>query len=184
MHTAPHTAARAPLLARLWTLGERAIRAVEWLQPAAQLLARWYVAGVFFRAGLTKLRDWDTTLALFMDEYKVPLLSPGAAAVLGTGAELILPALLLLGLGGRVAAVGLFVLNIVAVISVAELPEPALQAHVFWGSLLAALALWGPGRWSLDAVLSPRLRSGLLGAPPNAVATNAVAAAALPRVSS
>ena len=91
------------LLARLWSLGERAIRAFEWFQPAAQLLARWTVAGVFFRSGMTKLRDWDTTLALFADEYHVPFLSPGAAAWLGTGAELILPALLLLGLGGRLA---------------------------------------------------------------------------------
>jgi putative oxidoreductase len=152
------------LPARLWTLGERAIKAAEWLQPAAQLLARWYVAGVFFRAGLTKLRDWDTTLALFMDEYHVPLLSPNVAAVLGTGAELILPALLLLGLGGRLAAAALFVLNIVAMLSVAELPEAALQGHVFWGSLLAALVLWGPGRWSLDAILSPRLRAWVFGA--------------------
>ena len=153
------------LPARLWTLGERAIKAVEWLQPAAQLLARWYVAGVFFRAGLTKLRDWDATLALFMDEYHVPLLNPTVAAVLGTGAELILPALLLLGLGGRFAAAALFVLNIVAVLSLADLPEAALQGHVFWGSLLAVLVLWGPGRWSLDAVLSPRLRAWVFGAP-------------------
>jgi putative oxidoreductase len=149
--------------ARLWALGERTIRAIEWLQPAAQLLARWYVAGVFFRSGLTKLRDWETTLALFTDEYHVPLLSPGLAAVLGTGAELILPALLLLGLGGRAAAAGLFVLNIVAVLSVAGMPEAALQGHVFWGSLLAALVLWGPGHWSLDRFVAPRLRARMSG---------------------
>ncbi len=158
------------LPARLWALGERAIHAVEWLQPAAQLLARWFLAGVFFRSGLTKLRDWDITVALFMDEYKVPLLDPAVAAFLATGAELVLPAMLLLGLGGRLAAAGLFVLNVVAVISVAELPEPALQGHVFWGSLLAALVLWGPGRWSLDAFLSPRLRAWVFGAQAGAAA--------------
>ncbi len=156
--------------ARLWGLGERSIRAVEWLQPAAQLLARWYVAGVFFRSGLTKLRDWETTVALFTDEYQVPLLSPASAAFLGTAAELVLPALLLLGLGGRFAAAGLFVVNIVAVMSVADLPEPALQGHVFWGSLLAALVLWGPGRWSLDAMLAPRLRAWVLGSNASAAA--------------
>lgn len=163
-------ATQTSLLARLWGLGERAIRAVEWLQPAAQLLARWYVAGVFFRSGLTKLRDWETTVALFTDEYKVPLLSPASAAFLGTAGELVLPALLLLGLGGRFAAAGLFVVNIVAVISVAELPEPALQGHAFWGSLLAALVLWGPGRWSLDALLAPRLRAWVLGSNASAAA--------------
>ena len=61
---------------RLWLLGERAIALLEHLQPVAQLLARWYIASVFFRSGLTKLRDWDTTLALFADEYHVPLLNP------------------------------------------------------------------------------------------------------------
>ena len=153
------TRTRTPLAARLWTLGERAIVALESLQPAAQLLARWYVGAVFFRSGLTKLRDWDTTLALFMDEYHVPFLNPTVAAFMGTAAEIALPVLLALGLGGRFAAAGLFVLNIVAVLSLAEIPEAALQGHVFWGSLLAALLLWGPGRWSLDRFAVPWLRS-------------------------
>ncbi|MDT7837147.1 DoxX family protein [Aquabacterium sp. OR-4] len=121
------------------------------LQPLAQLAARWHVAQVFFLSGLTKLRDWETTLALFQHEYHVPLLSPALAAVLGTAGELVLPVLLLLGLGGRIAALGLLVVNAVAVLSLPELPEPALNLHIFWGSLLLGLLLWGPGRWSLDA---------------------------------
>jgi putative oxidoreductase len=155
---------RPPLMARLWRLGERLLHAVERLQPAAQLAARLYVGAVFFRSGLTKLRDWDTTLALFGDEYKVPLLDPAAAAVLGTAGELVLPVLLVLGLAGRFAALGLSVVNVVAVISLAEIAEAALQGHLFWGSLLAALVLWGPGRWSLDRWVVPALRQGALGA--------------------
>ena len=27
----------------------------------------------------------------------------------------------------------------------------------FWGSLLVGLVLWGPGRWSLDRFVAPRL---------------------------
>ena len=149
------------LLSRLWALGERIIAAVDLLQPAAQLLARWYIGAVFFRSGLTKLHDWDTTLALFMDEYHVPLIDSNVAAFLGTGAEVLLPVLLVVGLGGRAAAAGLFVLNIVAVASVAELPEAALQGHIFWGSLLAALALWGPGRWSLDRLVAGPVKTWL-----------------------
>ena len=152
------TRTRTPLVARLWTLGERAVAALELLQPAALLLARWYVGSVFFRSGLTKLRDWDTTLALFMDEYHVPLLDPNVAAFMGTAAEIGLPVLLVIGLGGRFAAAGLFILNIVAVLSLAELPEAALQGHIFWGSLLAMLLLWGPGSWSLDRFAVPWLR--------------------------
>ena len=147
------------LLYRLWTLAELAIRGLNALQPTAQLLARWFIAGVFFRSGLTKISDWETTVALFTDEYHVPLLSPHIAAALGTSAELALPALILLGLGGRFAAAGLSILNIVAVISVEDMPIPALQQHIFWGSVLAGLLLWGPGRWSVDQLLWPRLAS-------------------------
>ena len=121
------------------------------LQPAAQLAARLYVAQVFFLSGLTKLRDWETTLLLFQEEYRVPLLPPALAAWSGTAGELLLPVLLVLGLGGRLAAWGLFVVNGVAVLSLAEIAPAAAQLHLFWGSLLVALGLWGPGPWSVDA---------------------------------
>ncbi len=135
----------------------KAIAALEGLQPLAQMAARLYVANAFFASGLTKLRDWDTTLALFADEYHVPLLSPAVAAAAGTAGELGLSVLLALGLAGRFAAAGLSVVNAVAVISLAEIAPAALQQHQFWGSLLVGLLLWGPGRWSLDALLLKRL---------------------------
>lgn len=145
------------LITPLLSVWSRFVGGLEALQPLAQLGARFYVAQVFFLSGLTKINDWETTVALFTDEYRVPLLSPTVAAFAGTAGELVLPVLLLLGLAGRLAALGLFVLNGVAVISLAEIAPAALQQHVFWGSLLVALALWGPGRWSLDHVLEPRL---------------------------
>jgi len=138
---------------RLW---QRGVRGLEGLQPLAQLAARLYVAKAFFYSGLTKLRDWDITLALFQDEYQVPLLPPVVAAYAGTTGELVLPVLLALGLAGRFSALGLSVLNVVAVLSLAEIGEAALQQHQLWGSLLLGLVLWGPGRWSADAVLAPR----------------------------
>ncbi len=142
---------------RALPLVQRAIAVLESLQPLALLAARLYVAQVFFLSGLTKIRDWDTTLALFADEYHVPLLPTELAAVLGTGGELVLPVLLALGLFGRFAALGLFVVNFVAVLSLAEIAPAALQQHQFWGSLLVGLLLWGPGRWSLDALFVARL---------------------------
>ena len=153
----------ATLPARLWRLGERAIAALDWLKPLAQLGARIYVAGVFFRSGLTKLHDWDTTLALFSDEYHVPLLNPTLAAYLGTGGELVLSVLLVAGLFGRFAAAGLSILNIVALISLMDVPDAALMGHVFWASLLGFLLLWGPGALSLDFWLIPRLRARVVG---------------------
>lgn len=122
-------------------------------QPLAALLARLYVAQVFFGAGLTKLRDWETTLFLFTEEYKVPVLPPAVAAVMGTGGELVLPVLLALGLGGRFAALGLSVVNAVAVISLSEIAPAALQQHILWGALLAGVAIYGPGPWSVDRFL-------------------------------
>ena len=129
------------------------------LAPAADLLVRYWVAAVFFRSGLTKIQSWDTTVLLFTNEYHVPLLSPELAAVLGTATELIVPAFLLLGLGGRLAAAVLFVFNIVAVISYPELEGLGLEQHQVWGILLLVTILHGPGALSLDHWLAKRLRS-------------------------
>lgn len=131
-------------------------RLMNTLQSPASLAARLFVAQVFFASGLTKLRDWDITLSLFMDEYKVPLLPPEIAALLGTVGELGLPLLLVAGLGGRFAALGLSVVNVVAVVSLAEIAPAALQQHMTWGVLLAALAVFGSGRWSLDVLLKAK----------------------------
>jgi len=130
-------------------------------QSLALFLARLYVAQVFFMSGLTKLRDWSTTLALFEDEYHVPLLSPELAAYLGTAGELVLPVLLVLGLGGRFAALGLGFVNVMAVLSLSEIAPAALLGHQLWGVLLIAVLLWGAGRWSVDAVIAPLIRRRL-----------------------
>lgn len=157
-----------PTFSRLHTplhLWSRLVAGLEQLQPVALLLARLYVARVFFLSGLTKLRDWDSTLDLFRYEYQVPLLPPELAAWAGTAGELMLPVLLVLGLGGRFAALGLSVVNTMAVLSLADLPEAAAQQHLFWGCLLAGLLLWGPGRWSVDGWLAPRLAAWITSHP-------------------
>jgi putative oxidoreductase len=139
----------------LWSL---VTHALDSAQPLAALAARIYLAQAFFLSGLTKIRDWETTILLFTEEYKVPLLSPQLAAMSGTAGELVLPVLLLLGLAGRFSALGLSVVNVVAVVSLAEIAPAALQQHITWGVLLAALALHGVGKWSVDALwIDPRL---------------------------
>lgn len=145
------------LIQTLTRLALSVAHALNSLQPVAALLARLYVAQVFFLSGLTKIRDWDITLALFMDEYKVPLLPPELAAVMGTAGELVLPVLLALGLGGRFAALGLSVVNVVAVLSLAEVAPAAFQQHVLWGALLAGIAIYGPGRFAADHWLLRRI---------------------------
>ena len=137
----------------LWT---SVTQTLDLAQPLAALLARLYVAQVFFMSGLTKIRDWETTVSLFTDEYKVPYLSPELAALLGTAGELVLPVLLVFGLMGRFAALGLFVVNAIAVISLSEIAPAALQQHITWGVLLALLAIYGCGKWALDHWLIKR----------------------------
>lgn len=125
---------------------------VSHLQSLALLAARLYVAQVFFASGLTKLRDWSATLALFNDYYQVPVLPPALAAYMGAGGELVLPVLLVLGLAGRFAGAGLFVVNLMAALSLpAEDLSPAGEfQHILWGVMALAIALWGAGRWSAD----------------------------------
>jgi len=136
-----------------------AARLPEFLAPVFDLGVRVFMADVFFKSGLTKIKTWDSTLYLFSDVYEVPLLNPEFAAWLATGAELGLPVLLVLGLFGRFAASGLFILNIVAVISYyAELSEAALDQHMYWGMLLALLLVLSRGKWSVDAWLEKRLQ--------------------------
>ena len=53
---------------------------------------------------MTKLDRWSAALALFTEEYKVPLLPPMVAAYLAVSIELSTPVLLMHGLPTRAAA--------------------------------------------------------------------------------
>ena len=124
---------------------------------------RLYIAKVFFLSGLTKIRDWDTTLTLFQEEYHVPVLPPEIAAVMGTAGELVLPVFLAVGLATRFAALGLTFVNIMAVVSYwyfLKTAEPALAQHVYWGVLILVILLHGPGKISVDAILWKRMKQG------------------------
>lgn len=123
--------------------------------PAVLLAARVHVGWVFLKSGWLKLSDFGSTLALFEYEYQVPLLPPALAAVAGTAGELLFGALVIVGLLGRVGALGLFAVNALAVISyqhvlLAEGFEAAFAQHVLWGTLLLGLFVTGPGGWSFD----------------------------------
>lgn len=133
-------------------------RALDFLRPLFLLGTRWFVSWQFLKSGWLKLTEWDTTLFLFRDEYRVPVLPPGAAAVAGTFGELFFPLLLVAGLFTRVGALGLFAVNALAVVSYwhvlgSEGFEAALAQHVLWGYMLAVIAVMGGGGISADAWL-------------------------------
>lgn len=146
-------------LSCLTRLYYKASRWPEYLAPVFDFGLRLYLANVFFKSGLTKISNWDSTLYLFSDVYHVPLLPPEVAASMAASAELGLSALLVFGLFGRFAAAGLFILNIVAVISYADLSEAGLNQHLSWGILLAVLLILSRGNWSIDALLEKWLRT-------------------------
>lgn len=144
-------------LINFWRHETPPLRALKALRNPLLLLTRLYVAQVFFLSGLTKIQDWSTTLLLFTEEYHVPVLPPQLAAIMGTAGELVLPVLLVFGFAGRFAALGLFMVNAMAVVSLADIAPAALQQHLFWGWLIAFLAIVGLGQWTVDAVLKKRL---------------------------
>ncbi len=130
----------------------------EYLAPLMDLGLRLYLANVFFKSGLTKIKNWDSTLYLLSDVYHVPLLPPEMAASMAASAELGLSVLLVFGLFGRFAAAGLFILNVVAVISYADLSQAGINQHLSWGILLGVLLILSRGDWSVDAWLEKRLQ--------------------------
>ena len=148
-------------------------RVLNVLQPLVALGTRLYVADVFLRSGWLKISNWDSTLSLFESEYRVPLLPPQVAAVAGTFGELFFPVLLVLGLAGRIGAVGLFCVNVMAVVSYAHVLfsegfEAAIGQHYLWGFMLLVLAVCGPGQLSFDHLLMRARRGSPVSAPTTA----------------
>lgn len=138
------------ILQKIRILNNQIFDYAHYLLVPTVLFVRLYIANIFFSSGLTKLRDWESTLMLFEYEYQVPVLSPTVAAWAGTFSELVLPALLAIGLLTRLSAVGLFTVNIIAVISLVDISPAALNEHILWGSLLLSLVLLGAERLSID----------------------------------
>jgi len=115
------------------------------------------IAAVFFHSGRTKVDGFlsvtDGAVALFRDEYRLPLVDPAVAAHAAAYAEHLFPVLLALGLGTRVAALAL--LGMTLVIEVFVYPD-AWPTHLSWAAPLLLLAARGAGAWSVDSVLKLR----------------------------
>lgn len=133
-------------------------------------LGRFSIAAVFWNSGQTKVQGFafdlvrgefqlgwprlsDSAVALFQDEYKLPLLPPEMAAVMAATAEHVFPALLLLGLATRFSALAL--LGMTLVIQLLVYPG-AYATHGLWAAVLLYLAARGPGWLSIDHWLAQR----------------------------
>jgi putative oxidoreductase len=115
---------------------------------------RFAVATVFWNSAMAKLTNWDTTLALFSDEYQLPLMPPEIAAYMAVTIELTTPVFLALGLMTRFAAFVLLSMTTVIEIFVYPLAWPT---HIQWAAILLVLLCRGAGALSLDRLLWRRL---------------------------
>jgi putative oxidoreductase len=104
-------------------------------------------AAVFWLSAQSHLANWDTTLDLFTEEYKVPLLPPDIAAYMAVSIEVTTPFLLVAGLLTRFTA--LVLLGMTTVIEVFVYPQ-AWPTHIQWAGMLLVLLCRGPGMLSLD----------------------------------
>jgi len=129
------------------------------LQSPFLLFLRVYVAWVFLKSGMHKIGDWETTLVLFEYEYQVPLLNFELAAYLATFGELVFPIFLIAGLGTRLFAIALTLVNIIAVVAYyTTLAKGAgLVWHYLWGSMLFTNVIYGGGFFSVDQWLKAKL---------------------------
>jgi putative oxidoreductase len=130
-------------------------RILSWLNAVPYsvlvLVARAATFSVFIHSGLQKLSDWNATLMLFHDEYKVPILPPDVAAVMAASMELGLSTLVLVGLATRLSAIGL--LGMVSVIQIFVYPE-AWPDHIQWLAFMIFIVCRGPGAFSIDALIA------------------------------
>lgn len=128
------------------------------LSPVFDLGARLYLGHAFFSSGLLRYKDWangnfSNQVFLFELEHPVPGLDPTTAAYLTTGAEIILPIMLVLGLFGRFAAAGLLVMT-----AVIEFTYGHFDAHILWAFLAVMILLKGSGKLSLDTLILKWIR--------------------------
>ena len=137
---------------------------------AIALLARIGLAFTFWLSGQTKVEGlvldplglqvrwgWphvsESALELFRSEYALPLLPPDWAALMAATAEHVLPLMLILGLGTRVAALGILGMTLVIQVFVYPLAFPT---HALWAACALALLVHGGGRLALDRPLGRR----------------------------
>ena len=146
---------------------DRANRLIQALATPSlvQLVLRLALAVPFWRSGLLKwdgfLRLNDTAVTLFSDEFMLHLPggpyhfpAPTMMAFLSGSGEIMLPILLVLGLGTRFAALGLLFMTVMVELTVPD----GWPIHLTWAAVALGIMAYGPGNVSLDHLIC-RIRS-------------------------
>lgn len=119
-----------------------------------QFLFRFSIAYTFWNAGIVKIQSWQPTVALFANEYRVPILPPELAATLAAAVELTCPVLLVFGLATRLATLPM--LGMTIVIQTFVYPD-LWHIHLLWATILLFILTRGPGAISLDQFIAKAL---------------------------
>ncbi len=117
---------------------------------------RLWIANVFWKAGLAKIANMNSTLYLFQYEYAVPIIPFELATYMAIFVELVFPVLLVLGLATRISAGTLFIFNAIAVLSYPSLNPAGIVQHQAWGIMLLIPLFHGAGAISLDHFINKR----------------------------
>jgi len=134
-----------PLARRIARIFEALSR---WGDPAITLVLRCWIAALFFRSGVMKISNFDTTQMLFHARTAQWLLPPELAARLTILIELACLIFLVLGAGTRITAILL--------IGLTALVDPTYQQSIdlaYYLMVLGLIALHGPGALSIDSLV-------------------------------
>jgi putative oxidoreductase len=131
-------------------LGRFSIAAIFWLSAQTKVdgFALNFVTGEI-RLGIPHLSA--SAVALFRDEYRLPLIPPDLAVVAAALGEHLFAALLLVGLASRFSALAL--LGMTATIQLFVYPD-AYPTHCVWAAVLLFIIARGPGVISVDHLIA------------------------------
>ncbi len=122
------------------------------------LAARIFPAAVFWQSGQTKVAGFHlkpSAIALFQNEYRLPLIDPTTAAYAAAFSEHFFAILLVIGLAARFSALALLFMT--AVIEIFVYPD-AWPTHGLWATCFLVVIARGPGWLSLDHLIARRYR--------------------------
>ena len=145
-----------PLISRMMKSYLNVLKLLEKVgMPLLVLFMRFWMAKIFWYSGLTKISSWKSTVFLFKEEYKVPVIPPELAAYFATTFELACPVLLVLGFATRLATLPMLVMTAVIQFTYLDLID-----HRYWAMMLLLILFYGPGPLSLDYLIAKRFKKG------------------------
>ena len=149
-------------------------RCIHYMQQIPEsliaLLGRFSVSAIFWLSAQTKVEGFALNLitgeihlgiphlsasavALFRDEYRLPLIPPDLAAIAAALGEHVFAALLFLGFASRFSALAR--LGLTATIQLLGYPD-AYPTHGVWAAVLLFIIARGPGVISIDQLIAQR----------------------------